>query len=116
MRKDIALAWKIDAEHRSRQNLRYSAFGDDLFFLRHCAANILASARLSRLRHTPRRHFCRRVARTQDCLRHDLAELLQRKRWPVFAKLLTFPPPARLAKLLQRCKAVAIKHRPNVMR
>ena len=40
MRKDIALAGKIDAEHRSRQNLRHGALRDDLFFLRHCAANI----------------------------------------------------------------------------
>ena len=43
------LAGEIDAEHCSRQNLSYGAFGDDLFFLRHCAANIRASARRSRL-------------------------------------------------------------------
>src|SRR6516165_1490899 len=49
MRKDIALAGKIDAEHRSGQNLCHGAFGNDLFFLRHCAANIRASARRSRL-------------------------------------------------------------------
>ena len=40
MRKDIALPGKIDAEHRPRQNLRHSALRNDLFFLRHCAANI----------------------------------------------------------------------------
>src|SRR4029077_4633717 len=49
MRKHIALAGKIDAEHRSRQDLCHSALSDDLFFLRHCAANIRASARRSRL-------------------------------------------------------------------
>ena len=43
MRKDIALAGKIYAEHRSRQNLRHGAFDNDLFFLRHCAANIRAN-------------------------------------------------------------------------
>src|SRR4029077_6390523 len=53
---------------------------------------------------------------TQDCLRHDLAELFQRKRWQVFAKLFTFPPRARLAKLINRCKSIAIKHRANVTR
>jgi hypothetical protein len=34
------LAGKIDAEHRPRQNLRHGALRDDLFFLRHCTANI----------------------------------------------------------------------------
>src|SRR5206468_12710809 len=52
----------------------------------------------------------------QDCLRLDLAELFQRKRWQISAKLLTFPPRAGLAKLVHRCKAIAIKHRANVMR
>src|SRR4029077_8464891 len=52
----------------------------------------------------------------QDCLRHDLPELFQRERWQVFAKLLTFPPRAGLAKLVNRCKSIAIKHRANVTR
>src|SRR5947207_6072363 len=52
----------------------------------------------------------------EDFLRHDLAELFQRKRWQVFANLLTFPPCAGLAKLVHRCKAIAIKHRANVTR
>src|SRR5215208_8055079 len=41
--------------------------------------------------------------------RRDLAELFQRKRWQVFAKLLTFPPSAGLAKLVHGCKTIAIK-------
>src|SRR6266446_4351448 len=116
MRKDIALAGKIDAEHRSRQNLRHSALGDDLLFLRHYTVNIRASARRSRSRYTSRKHSCPRVARTENYPRHDLAELLQRKRLQIFAKLLTFPPCAGLAKLVHRCKAIAIKHRANVTR
>src|SRR6185437_11147091 len=32
------------------------------------------------------------------------------------AKLLTFPPRARVAKLILRCKSIAIKHRANVTR
>src|ERR1051325_1000424 len=47
MRKDIALAGKIDTKHRSRQNLGHGAFSDDLFLLRHCAANILETPRRS---------------------------------------------------------------------
>src|SRR5215472_9228944 len=49
MRKNIALAGKINAKHRSRQNLGHGTFGNDLFFLRHRAANILTRARRSRL-------------------------------------------------------------------
>ena len=56
------------------------------------------------------------LANRQDRPRHDLAELFQRKRWQVFAKLLTFPPRARLAKLINRCKSIAIKHRAYVTR
>jgi len=52
----------------------------------------------------------------EDYLRHDLAELFQRKRWQVFAKLLTFPPRAGVAKRVDRCKSIAIKHRSNVTR
>src|SRR5262245_51676544 len=127
MRKDIALAGKVDAEHRSRQNLRYGTLGDDLLFLRHCAANIRASA--DRLKSSASNgaavsspplsgdlEIASPWGNRQDCLRYNLAELVQRKRWQIFPKLLTFPPNAGLAKLVHRCKAVAIKHRTNVMR
>jgi hypothetical protein len=49
MGKDIALTGKIDTEHRTRQDLSHSTFGDDLFFFRHRAANIRRNACLSRL-------------------------------------------------------------------
>src|SRR5215510_10644550 len=45
-----------------------------------------------------------------------LAELVQRDRWQIFAKLLTFPPRAGLAKLIQGREPIAIKHRANVAR
>src|SRR5690348_512629 len=151
MRKHIALAWKIDAKHRSRQHLGYRAFGNDLFFLRHRAANIRASARRSRrhklgsarasparfgaLAETPPtslvlinrrtsessrsrgrdRQHARRV-RSPDQSTSRVTELFQRKRWQIFAKLFTFPPRARLAKFVSRCKSIAIEHRTNVMR
>src|SRR5262249_18391267 len=51
MRKHIALARKIDTEHRARQDLSHSAFGDDLFFLRHRAPNIRTKLRGSRITH-----------------------------------------------------------------
>ena len=35
MRKNIPLAGQIDAEHRSGQDLRHGAFGNDLLFFRH---------------------------------------------------------------------------------
>ncbi len=45
---------------------------------------------------------------------HDLVELLQRKRWQVFAKLLAFPPRARVTKFVLRRESVAIQCRSNV--
>ena len=148
MRKDIALARKIDTEHCSRQNLGHRTFGNDLFFLGHCAANItdsayrstaallLGSGRRDDLAIAPRDHelfrragvihekhcgeaaerYMRGACAPQSNLCHDLAELFQRKGWHIFAKLLTFPPCAGLAKLIPRGESIAIKHRANVAR
>src|SRR5262249_15116673 len=49
MGKDIASAGEIDTKHRARQDVGHSAFGDDLLFLRHRAANIRGNACGSRL-------------------------------------------------------------------
>src|SRR5215469_2458458 len=126
MCKDIALAGKIDAEHRARQNLGHGAFCDDLFFLRHRAPNIRGDAHRSRVGlqgaaiSSPHCSGDLEIAcpcgNRQDYLRRYLAELFKRKRWQVFAKLLTFPPRARLAELIHGCKSITIKHRANVMR
>src|SRR3954451_19777338 len=119
MCKDVALAGKIDAEHRSRQNLRHSAFGDDLFFLRHQATNIRANAtafkeRRSLVGRAPAARHCRSCEKRLSAPR--LTELFQRKCWQVFAQLLTFPPRARSAKLIHCCKSIPIKHRAKVPR
>src|SRR4051812_42881748 len=50
MGKHVALTREIDAEHRARQDLSDSAFGDDLFFFPHPAANICRNTCLSRSR------------------------------------------------------------------
>jgi hypothetical protein len=65
MRKDIALAGKIDAEHRSRQNLSDGALRDDLFFLCHCAPNIPWTTRGSTM------------TLSQSGVYRDLAELFE---------------------------------------
>jgi hypothetical protein len=88
MRKDIALAGKIYAEHRSRQNLRHGAFDNDLFLLRHFAANIRASA--ASLKATASQgaavsspalsgdlEIVSASGNREDSPRHDLAELFQ---------------------------------------
>src|SRR3954453_15388878 len=105
MCKDVALTGKIDSEHRARQDLGHGAFGDDLFFLRHAWRIYSSSA--------PR-------SRSPDYVTHGLSassltELFERKCWQVFAKLLTFPPRARVAKLIHRRKSIPIKCRTNVM-
>src|SRR4051812_12221106 len=104
MCKDVALTGKIDSEHRARQDLGHGAFGDDLFFLRHAWRIYFSSA--------PR-------SRPPDYVTHGLSasrltELFERKCWQVFAKLLTFPPRAGVAKLIHSCKSITIKHRANV--
>jgi hypothetical protein len=64
------LAGKIYAEHRSRQNLRHGAFDNDLFFLRHFAANIRANMGPSRL--APSRERRSLVRRSQAIWRSPL--------------------------------------------
>ena len=97
MGKDIALTRKIDTEHRARQHLSHSAFGDDLFFFRHRMANICRNTCLSRLTtFSP--------------------ELVQRECWKIFAELLAFPPGTDLMALVHGCEAIPIKHRADVTR
>ena len=97
MGKHIPLTRKIDTEHGAGQDLSHCAFGYDLFFFRHRAANIRGNASLSRLTLFS-------------------TELVQRERWQIFVKLLAFPPRAGLATLVHCCEAVSIKHGSDVAR
>ena|SRR5215813_4376668 len=117
MGKDIASAGEIDTKHRARQDVGHSAFGHDLLFLRHRAANIRGNTCGSRLAQA-RSGGLSSVAVMQTVLSASriLAELVQRDRWQIFSKLLTFPPRAGLAKLIHGCEAITIKHRPDVAR
>src|ERR1051326_2670685 len=74
MCKHVALAGKINAEHRAGQDLRDGAFGHNRSFLRHCRRIYSASARATRLTH-----------------------LIYRNGWQIFWKLLSLPPRAGLA-------------------
>ena len=122
MRKDIALAGKIDTEHRSRQNLRHGALRD-VSVLPDRATNIprqrtpLKASAFKERRSLVHRYQA--ISRSPlrvgaaKILTSRLTELFQRYGRQVFAKFLTFPPRAGLAKFIHRCESVAIKHCSN---